>query len=142
MRHTAWLTATPTAQPSKGKPQKSVQQKSRLERLKADGKQPQYPPQPACYYLVDYLWAFGPYQSVGMGFAPVPFTEINAWQHSQGIALSPWECGTLHRMSVAFVAENAAASQDADRKPPFHNTRDLQRIKAAALQTKLDDFLN
>lgn len=115
MRQIAWL----DTRPDKADGDKSkTPEPTRRERLKKDGVD--FPDLPHCtaIYLAAYLFEIGPTVPTGMGDAPIPHSEIAAWQANTGIRLSPWEALTLRRMSVDFASECAAA-QKRDCKSPL-----------------------
>lgn len=107
---------------------------TRAERLKAEGVGiPALPPCSATY-LVDYLFEIGPVVHTAAGDAPIPHTEIAAWQANTCIRLSPWEARTLRRLSVDFVAESQRA-KERDCKSPWQSPDALiDRVVKANVQ--------
>lgn len=93
-------------------------------------------PEAAALHMIDYFTEVGPLVYGGMSAAPLPETEIAAWQSNTGIELSNWEARTLRSMSKAYLLEMQAA-KDPARRPPFGQ---LQRNPN--VDTQLDAFLD
>ena len=84
--------------------------------MKASGIEPELPELTAPH-LIGYLWEVGPVVSGGMGAAPVSFCEIQAWQASAGLDLSPWELRLLRKLSNDYLAESHAAEEPGHPSP-------------------------
>lgn len=114
VRQLGWLHATPEpTKASRGEPD----QRSRMQRLKDAGAQPELP-EVSAGYLLDYLMEIGPAASGGMGPVPVTHGEIRSWQENTGIELSPWEARLLRSLSREYVSELVEAG-DPKRKAPY-----------------------
>ncbi len=61
------------------------------------------------------------------GVTPVDFQEINAWQSSCGVSLSPWELETLRMLSDAYVIQ-LGKSRDEGCGAPFDD-RDMESVR-------------
>lgn len=87
------------------------------------------PPNPL-RYLTDWLFEIGPSVPVGMGEAPVGWTDMAAWQRLTGVELAPWEAKAIRAMSTAFIAQ-----RNESRKPtcpaPYTSDVAMQRDKVA-----------
>jgi hypothetical protein len=85
--------------------------KTRLERLKAAARdelfEPDMPPTELAGYLIGHLWAAGP----ATGEAVISSGELRDYQHNMGVALSPWECQTLRRLSGEYLGESFRATK-------------------------------
>lgn len=112
VRQSAWLSAAP------GPPKKKDEQdrRSRLERLRARGSEPDLPSVELAY-LVEYLYEVGPALQGGFGPAALTHGELRAWQDNVGLELQPWECRALIHLSKAYCAEFAAATDPAAPAP-------------------------
>jgi hypothetical protein len=134
VRQIAWLRAAPSADenPISGI---KLAPLSRLEKLKADGLEPDLPEVSAAY-LLSYLWDAGPVIANGVGGAPLSSIELMAWQEGAGIELQPWEFRLLRRLSSDYVAESRKA-EDKNCPPPFG---ELQRSRN--LNKNIDLFLD
>jgi len=136
VRHLAWLSATltppPEATPAKHQSRKANAQQqqptTRRQKLLAEGASIELPPLDAGGYLVGYLFDVGPGISNGMGYGPVPYSEILAWQQATGIELTAWEGGMLRSLSCAYCNELAAAADPAMAAPA---TRELETDEQA-----------
>lgn len=104
MRHVAWLTAAQSD--AKDKPLGS-----RLEAIKDDGGQAEYPPSPLCEYMAGYLWNAGPTMPGSTGNVPLSHGEIKAWQYNTGTELTAWEAQTLRHLSQEYLAQSQAAKE-------------------------------
>lgn len=91
----------------------------------------------AAGYLLDHLWSAGP----TCGDAALSSAELRYYQDNMGIALTPWECRTLRRLSVDYLSESHRASK-ADCQPPFTDSSDAIRLKRAEMRRKLRTFLD
>lgn len=94
---------------------------TRLEQLRnerGEDYQPHMPPVEAGQHLIDYLWEVGPVVAAGAGIAPVPHSEILAWQQNTGIDLDSWEVRTLRRLSEEYLSQSIA-SEKPDARPPW-----------------------
>jgi len=100
------------------------------------------PPTPRCKYLLDYLADAGTFLSTGMGRAPLPHSEIAAWQSNVGIELTSWEASTLRILSAVHVGA-AAEAEDPECKPPYVDSApDAKALHCSAVAAKLDNFLD
>jgi len=93
-------------------------QKTRAERITANGGRPSMPDVGEAQYLIGYWQRVGMVAAGGMGPAPLPPSEILAWQTGTGTPLLPWEFTAIQEMSRAYVSESHAA-QRADAQPPY-----------------------
>lgn len=76
-----------------------------------------------------------------MGRAPLPHSEIAAWQANTGVELSAWEACTLRNLSQEYVVA-AQAAEDPDCKPPWADATEVKALQLADLESRLDQFLN
>ena len=113
---------------------------TRIETLKAHKVDPEMPPLHGGAYLVQYLWEVGPVFHTGAGPAPLPHTEILAWQRTSGLNLQPWETAALRRLSMDYLSESQLASKP-DRQAPFPS-RACQVIHEAYVDSRIDEFLS
>ncbi|MES2685489.1 MAG: hypothetical protein V4706_01640 [Pseudomonadota bacterium] len=90
---------------------------------------------------MDYLFDAGAFVSSGMGRAPLPHSEIKAWQDNTGIELTAWEASTLRTLSAEYVA-GAHAAEDPDCKPPYAGAAEVKALQRAEMNSKLDQFLD
>lgn len=74
-----------------------------------EGEELEMPPCDSAYLLA-YLFELGPTVSNGMGDAPISHGEIESWMRNTGVALNPWECRVLKRLSVDYMRESHKAS--------------------------------
>lgn len=122
MRYVAWLNATldpPKEQTtsnrnSRNEPPPLV---TRKQKLAAEGVELQYPQLCGEAYLLDILFDAGPVQPLGMGSAPLDYAEIEAWQRTHGVQLTPWEAGMLRRLSRAYLDTLHASTHPAAAAP-------------------------
>lgn len=138
MRQLAWLNAVPqTAQTTThGRKAPPANTLSRLKKMQAQGAAPSMPPlRPALQPLLAHLQDVGPVLSGGMGPAPLTYGELQAWQASTGVELSPWQATLLRRLSREFVAETNAAADPARPAPwaPEHETEERRAAVARDL---------
>lgn len=134
VRHSAWLNTAPESNAKASQPDR----RSRLERMQADRKDSTFqPPMPEvdAAYLVGYLFDAGPTLAGAMGPVQLPCSELLAWQAGAGIDLSPWEFGTLRRLSRDYLDESNHATSAA-RPPPFGDV-----IVSPNVNKKIDAFL-
>lgn len=121
MRYVAWLNATldPPKEQSKPSSKKRNEQPpiTRKQKLTADGVELHFPPLWDEAYLLDILFDAGPVQPLGMGSAPLGYAEIKAWEHAQGVRLTPWEAGVLRRLSRAYLDTLHASTNPATAAP-------------------------
>ena len=99
--------------------------------------EPDMPDPGAAAYLLGHFWAAGP----ALGETSLTNGELLDYQANMGITLSPWECGTLRRMSGAYLSESYKA-READCPPPYADATDAVRLKHAELDRKLDEFFD
>lgn len=76
----------------------------------------------------------------GMGGGPLTFSEIEAWQRTVGICLSPFEAQLLRRLSVEYFGESHAATKP-DSLPPYGVSLRLVEVSQKEIDRKLDQFL-
>lgn len=110
----AWLNTAPAIEQKKSIGKGAVRTPTRLEKLRADKKEPDYQPdmpEASALHLLGYLWDVGPSMQGGMGPAPLTYSELVAWQQSSGIELTPWEAKTLRRLSGEYVSECSRAEK-------------------------------
>lgn len=121
MRYVAWLNATlepPKSEKPKAKRAHEQQPPiTRKQKLAADGVEPVYPPLWDEAYLLDILFDAGPVQPGAMGAEPIGYVEINAWQSAHCVQLTPWECGVLRRLSIAYCDSLHASTNPAAAAP-------------------------
>lgn len=76
--------------------------------MRLGGKEPEYPEIGSDAYLIGWLGELGWVAHIGMGGAPLTFSEIGAWSSMTGIPLRKHpipEASWLHAMSSAYFAE-------------------------------------
>lgn len=110
VRQSAWLNSTPD--------RKQPDPVSRLEAMKADGLEPEYPEVGAAEYLITYLFEVGPIMAAGMGSGPITHEELAAWQRNTGVDLQSWESRMLRRLSIDYLNESHRATK-ADCPAPY-----------------------
>lgn len=127
MRQHAWLNAVPRAPEDRKKPRAG----SRLEDLKAKGREPQLP-DVSLAYLVEYLFEVGPVESGGFGPQPVSHLELLAWQVNSRRWLQPWEIAMIRRLSAEWAAQ-LHKSEDHDCPAPWQGEvlSDIERGSVA-----------
>ena len=91
-------------------------------------------------YLLDYLFEVGPTMPSGMGSSPLTYAEIEAWQRTVAIALSPFEVQLLRRLSVEYFGESHAATKP-DCPAPYGVSLQLIKVSEKEFDRKLDQFL-
>lgn len=101
---------------------------TRLQRITANGLEPDLPPPGLAAHLVEYLLDVGPVLSTGFGPSPVTHGELAAWQANTGVELQPWEVRGIRRLSGIYL-EQAEQSRAADCPPPW-----LPRVDATRAQ--------
>jgi hypothetical protein len=145
VRQTAWLSATPDPPPKKHpKAPDQPPQKPRRETILASGGEVHLPPVEACQNLLDYLFQVGPLMAAGAGAGPVTFGELEAWEHSSGITLAPWQKLLLRRLSDAYLDQSQRATQRDCLAPytrPGPPTQAERKRRAAAIERNLNAFL-
>ena len=79
------------------------------------GGEPDLPPiDMECTHIIGALFEVGPASANGMSIQPISWMEIDAYQRSIGVSLSPWVVRTLRTLSAAYVAEfNESSAHDA-----------------------------
>lgn len=110
VRYLAWLGATLDVPKSKSKPgsnQRNVAQDApkpvtRKQKFGAEGIDYTLPELGAEAWLLDILFDAGPVKPAGMGFAPLDYGDIAAWERAFGVELNAWERGVLRRISRAY----------------------------------------
>jgi len=119
VRQLAWLQAVPHADtPVARSVSRPAEQRSRLQKILADGGEPLLPPLEAGGHLFELLMSIGPVLAGGMGPVPIDHRELRAWQDNTGHALAAWESVVLRRLSVEWLAESRLAEQP-DRPAPW-----------------------
>lgn len=108
IRHGVWLGATPEKlETDKSK----APEKSRIQSLKDEAGdedfKPDMPPPGAAEYLLVHFARVGP----SIGDKAITFGEIRNYQQAVGIALTPWECLTLRRLSNDYLNESHRATK-------------------------------
>lgn len=88
-------------------------------------------------YLLGHFWQVGP----TLGEGAITSGELRHYQENMGITLSPWECKTLHRLSVEFVNESHKATKR-DCPPPFAGSSDASRLRQIEMDRNLDTFFS
>lgn len=128
MRQLAWLNTAPVdrSKASKGSAPEPV---TRIRRMRADGIEPVMPPLPTPW-IVERLLDMGPTVPGGMGAAPLPYSEIEAWQRCSGVELQPWEARLLRRLSGDYLAECQRA-ETPDCPAPWTAEDAIERNRAA-----------
>jgi hypothetical protein len=91
-------------------------------------------------YLLDYLFEMGPTMAAGMGSGPLTFMEMEAWQRTVGIDLSPLEVRLLRRLSNEYLGESYAATKR-DRPAPYGTAPVSQKARQKEVDRNLDLFL-
>jgi hypothetical protein len=76
-----------------------------------------------------------------MGNAPLPHSEIAAWQDNTGIKLTPWEARMLRTLSAEYLS-SAQEAEDAQCKPPWAESNDAKQLHKADINRKLDLFFS
>ena len=87
MRFRAWLDSTP----EKGREPRGKRYVGAL------------PPMGPMPELIEYLFAAGPVEHSGMGFSPLSWVELLAWQDATGVSLDPFEAQAVRDLSLAYV---------------------------------------
>jgi hypothetical protein len=138
VRHGAWLGAAPD-KPESDKSKTPA--KTRLQKMKDSVRdeffEPDMPPIGDAGYLLTHFWQVGP----TLGDSPITNTELRNYQENEGIALSPWECKTLRRLSIDYLNESHRATKD-DCQPPFAESTDAARLQQAEMRRKMRAFLD
>lgn len=97
--------------------------------------QPDMPDPGDAAYLLDHFWSVGPTQGEGA----ITSGELRDYQQNMGLALTPWECRTLRRLSIDYINESQRATKP-DCAAPFFDSTDAMRLKHAQFKRKLDLF--
>jgi hypothetical protein len=118
----------------------AAQRQTRLERIQADGGDPDYPLPGDAGYLLEYFWEIGPTLSSSMGPAALTNSELVYWQQNSGVDLTPWEAKTLVRLSRSYLAEGHAAIKP-DCPPPHGDLVVKTAKKRKQVDRNLDAFL-
>ena len=69
-------------------------------------------------YLIEYLWELGPMRSEGLGYVPVSWLEIDAWNRLRQVSLDSWEARVIHLLSVEYC-QQIKDSTDPGCPPPY-----------------------
>lgn len=119
------MNTAPVVEGSKAK------QLTRLEKAKADGKEPELPELDAGEYLVSHLWDAGPVMHGAAGAVPLSQSEIRAWQDNTGNELQPWEVRLLRRLSADYISASKAAEKP-NCPPPWQPTIEAEQRQKVA----------
>lgn len=116
MRHRAWLSAPrDRCEPSAGGKRRELP--SRYEELRRDKRPVVLPHVPHGQHLLRHLWDVGPSVPGVNGPQPVPYSELQSWQHMRGVRLSPWEAWCLRSLSQEWCAQFEEARSPAAPRP-------------------------
>ena len=85
-------------------------------------------PEGECRWLVSAAMECGLTTSNGMGLAPVPWSEIQAWASIAGED-DPWVLQAVRQLSLAYCSEHHAA-KDGARPSPMADYIDPDLIRA------------
>ena len=121
MRQLAWFNTVPVDPVSKHRAKgvtKKADNRSRLQKILDEGREPAYPDPGDAEYLLSYWYDVGMVQPGGMSAHRLSSAELVAWQQTTGLELTPWEFQTLRSMSVAYLSQ-ASASEASDCLPPY-----------------------
>lgn len=93
-------------------------------------------------YLVALFHSAGTATQTGMGLVPLSWQEIRAFVHCTQATVTPWELGVIRKLSEAYCAEYARASdklRQAPYSPVVTDTPDeeARAIVAAKVMTAL-----
>lgn len=126
--------AAPRAVSGRARP---VETKSRLERIRAEGRDLPLPPlADEIAYMVGLLLDVGPCGYGAAGPVPLSSAEIESWLRLSGYALQPWEVRTLRAMSGAYC-QQSRVSDAADCPPPWSAVVEVDR---EAVSKKVGDM--
>lgn len=112
---------------------------SRRDAFKKRGAEVHMPPIEWGGYILGYLFEVGPTMASGMGGGPLTFSEIEAWQRTVGICLSPFEAQLLRRLSMEYFGESHAATKF-DCPAPYGVSLQLVKSTQKEINRKLDQF--
>lgn len=99
-----------------GKAKPAPPEKPRREDIEFYKIDPMMPPPPDGFYLIEYLFEFGPVKKGGS--QELESGDLVHWEHLLGIEWKPYESRLLLRMSKAYFGEmNSATKRDAP--PPW-----------------------
>ena len=98
--------------------------------------EPDMPDPGAAAYPLQHFWSAGP----TLGEQALTHGELQHYQENTGIRLTPWECGTLRRLSGEYLGESHRA-REANCPPPFEESTDAPRLQTLVLERSLDQFL-
>lgn len=99
--------------------------------------EPDMPDAGAAAYLLGHLWSAGP----TLGDQQLTHGELRNYQENEGIRLTPWECGTLRRLSGEYLDASHQA-READCPPPYAESTDAKRLLRNRVKAKLRSFLD
>lgn len=139
VRQLAWYHATPKPDENsrRGRIEPAAPRISRIEECKRRRVPPRMPPNPAPH-ITDRLLELGITQAVGMGMAPISWSEMDAWQRRTGAVIEPWEVRLLRRLSTAYLAEGRKAESESCPAPWWTGVTAREReIEEAALRSVL-----
>lgn len=86
-------------------------------------------------HLVHYFFEIGPTVPAGMSEAPIPWSEIEAWEGRTGIELSAWESRVIRRLSVEYI-DQIHKSRDPDCDAPF-DSEEMTAKKREAVASQI-----
>jgi hypothetical protein len=81
--------------------------------------------------LVDLLMDAGPVMHGPMGSAPLPPSEILAWQKGAGVELTRWEFRMIRTLSAAYLGELQEAREHSRPAPWVEKPKAEQRVALA-----------
>lgn len=122
MRQLAWLYSVPQLPPKVIEAAEKAKQKivpntlSRFDEMKAGKVSPPMPPNPMPHFIL-WFTEIGMVEATGMGSTPLSWREIEAWQASVRIRLSPWEARMMRALSIAYLAQKAKSELTTDPAP-------------------------
>jgi hypothetical protein len=97
---------------------------------------------PGAEYLVSFFHSAGIATQTGMGLIPLSWQEIQAFVRCNAHEgyITPWELSVIRKMSEAYCAEYARAS-DKLRKAPYTPEVDVSEVDRAAIADKVKNAL-
>lgn len=122
MRQLAWLYSVPQLPPKVKEAAEKAGQKiepnklSRFDEMTAGKVSPPMPPNPMPHFIL-WFTEIGMVEAAGMGSAPLSWREIEAWQRSVRICLTPWQARMMRSLSVAYLAQKAKSELTTDPAP-------------------------
>lgn len=55
-------------------------------------------------HIIEWLFEIGPVVHTGMGHTHIRDVDVCAWQENQEIALTPWECSLIIKLSKTYAS--------------------------------------